>query len=64
MAELKPCPCCGGGMYTHHCLTIEDGKRMEVWFIRCSECGKSYLTKPICRTEAEAIEAWNTEEYR
>lgn len=51
MIELKPCPFCGG--------EAEITKWYEGYFVECREqhCGG---TIGAYKTEAEAIEAWNT----
>ena len=50
MAELKPCPFCGGQN-----INIRKGK--YAWNIECynADCG-AYITKVLKQT---AIEAWN-----
>lgn len=53
MSELLPCPFCGGEAFMN-C------KHEFVWG-QCRECGAEART---CRTEAEAIQAWNTRHER
>ena len=53
MSELKPCPFCGGeARYTNLGCCV---------YIRCDACD---FSMPTQRTEAEAIEAWNTRHER
>ena len=57
MAELKPCPFCGGKAFLSAAgWKCKDGKdRYEVRCARCwTRCGVKALP------EAQAIEAWNT----
>ena len=51
MTELLPCPFCGGEAHT-----IEPARYGKRWGVLC-ECGAFMGFK---RTEAEAIQAWNT----
>ena len=52
MAELKPCPFCGGKPFIYYSGSPSNGTFAEVI---CKECG--------CQTQrmlySEAIEAWN-----
>jgi Lar family restriction alleviation protein len=62
MAELKPCPFCGGEAYTYTCSTMRKGKLADLWIVHCKGCGLNY--PPNIRGyrgeyEFEAIEAWN-----
>jgi Lar family restriction alleviation protein len=60
VAELKPCPFCGGKAVTHACAElcnemakiIYDGK----YGVHCRSCGVATLPN---NSESEAIEAWN-----
>lgn len=49
MAELKPCPFCGGEE-----VSI-DGYR-DVFFVQCDDCGATF---PMFDTLEEAASAWN-----
>ncbi len=54
MAPLKPCPFCGNDDI--------DGKRgsgddRDYWYYECSQCN---VRLPLCRTNSDAINAWNT----
>ena len=49
MSELKPCPHCGG-----EAVPVTD---LYFWAVRCNGCGAECGN---CKTEQEAIDAWNT----
>lgn len=49
--ELKPCPFCGGEAFEYY-----SGSQFEFCEVVCKECG----CRSKGKTEAEAIEAWNT----
>ena len=55
MAELKPCPFCGGKV-----LIMEEWADAEHSFytFACKLCNM-FTTQNECVTEVEAIEAWN-----
>ena len=50
MAELRPCPACGGEAHTY-----SDGWRVW-WGVQCNNC--LHKTQEF-RREKEAIDAWN-----
>ena len=50
MDELKPCPFCGGDVPELR------GDKEFGWFIACFKCN---IIVDDCKTEAEAIKAWN-----
>ena len=57
MAELKPCPFCGGKAILQH---TSEGRGYS--FIRCTRCftkGQSFCMKFDASSDEEAIEAWN-----
>ena len=55
MAELKPCPFCGGrGQIESEYETIGHGDGDTFYFVVCQCCGAR--TKPIGRLEAEGTE--------
>lgn len=56
MTKLLNCPFCGGEAFTY-C--------MHDWWVShdCYALGRNVSTK-LCKTEAEAIEAWNTRAER
>ena len=56
MAELKPCPFCGGGALINQFCNGWDSYSFRVSCRRAYECGATQLWFD---TEAEAIEAWN-----
>ena len=56
MKELKLCPFCGGEAYTYTCHNHQVGK---VYLVHCKKCRINYPCDKVCKTEAEAIEAWN-----
>ena len=56
MAELKPCPFCGGEVVQHHATSEE----------LCIDLGYRFFCEKLCcmqvkyyETKEEAIEAWN-----
>lgn len=55
MAELKPCPFCGGEAKIK---TIENGllRKTTFFYIRCTVCGNNTAVQ---YEKAEAINAWN-----
>lgn len=55
-SELRECPFCGGGAFTKH----RDLER--TWSVGCSRC--QCQMPYVALTEAEAIAAWNTRQYR
>ena len=69
MAELKPCPFCGGEAYLERSHRAFIGaKSTKVSFVRCKECnarsGRFKIndyghTSHSVEAEASAIEAWN-----
>lgn len=54
MAELKPCPFCGGEADCNNSGFMKAGKHM--WAVECLKCG---MVTTFADTEKEAIEAWN-----
>lgn len=56
MAELKPCPFCGGEAE----LERSGEGVFETWYVTCIICGASNWEN----TEAEAVKTWNTRAYR
>ena len=59
MAELKPCPFCGGEaeFFSDVTFTAETGEQIgEIkWFAWCTECSALVSAD----TKEKAIEAWN-----
>ncbi len=53
MAELKPCPFCGGEADCNNSGFMKDGKPM--WAVECLTCG---VVTELCGTAEEATEAW------
>ena len=53
MAELKPCPFCGGEATAEDCGSE--------WFVRCTRCGVNQ--EKLYRQRCDAIRAWNTRKY-
>ena len=51
MGELKHCPFCGGRAN----LVLKGGS----FFVHCTSCPASIITKYVHQSKAEAIEAWN-----
>jgi Lar family restriction alleviation protein len=58
MAELKPCPFCGGKAKR---VIFKDKKTDDVWHgVRCSNCNcVGFYIDPQYETEATAIVKWN-----
>lgn len=58
MAELKPCPCCGGKAKTIARTYIDENGYEDIlcWHTWCSECG---LATRGFAGAGEAEEAWN-----
>lgn len=67
MAELKPCPFCGGtaqvytyveeqAIYDKHTLGFLDTEERTVYGAGCPECGCIVAEK---YSEEQAVEAWN-----
>ena len=57
MAELKPCPFCGGKAVLEH-----EHAGAGYSYIRCTECrvkGLTFIRKFERSSDQEAIEAWN-----
>lgn len=55
MADLKPCPFCGGEAET---LKDFEGLLFDwYYYIQCKKC---YSSSRLYKTEDEAIAAWNT----
>ena len=57
MAELKPCPFCGGEAYIREHTRIAKPRRYTYFRVGCEECGLRF--PKFSETIAEAIEAWN-----
>lgn len=53
MAELKPCPFCGGEAKIRDYSTPDTDPEIDVF---CTNCGGQTF---VYETEGEAIEAWN-----
>jgi Lar family restriction alleviation protein len=53
MAELKPCPFCGGDAYCASGLSPHADVRC---IVTCEDCN---IRTPLKMTKEEAIEAWN-----
>ena len=51
MAELKPCPFCGG----RASIVLKGGS----FFVYCNRCPGAVVTDYVHQSEEEAIEAWN-----
>ena len=56
MAELKPCPFCGGRAFPTEFTYSLDPGYVKVWSVDCVNC-MSQTAEFV--TEKEAIEAWN-----
>ena len=54
MAELKPCPFCGGEADCNNAGFLKNGKPM--WAVECVNCG---MVTAFFYTDSEAIEVWN-----
>ena len=57
MAELKPCPFCGGdAKLKEFCMRIRMFKQKKYYYAECSLCG----VRTSAKSDAEeSIEAWN-----
>ena len=53
MAELKPCPFCGGSAYDHVKYSVHTHKTRHV--VKCTKCNAIMEY----RNERAVIEAWN-----
>lgn len=53
MAELKPCPFCGGKADIRDFTIIDSDPEIDIF---CTNCGGQTF---VYKTKAEAIEAWN-----
>ena len=60
MAELKPCPFCGGEVEETG-GSCNFGKKIMTLNVKCRKCGTSVALKTAWNTNAylEAVEAWN-----
>lgn len=60
MAELKPCPFCGGDVEETG-GSCNFGKKIMTLNVKCRKCGTSVALKTAWNTNAyiEAVEAWN-----
>jgi len=60
MANIKPCPFCGGEAEMDTTTKIIKGgkARHEIFWVKCSECGAR--VPRYNRTAEEAIKIWNT----
>ena len=60
MAELKPCPFCGGKVEETG-GSCNFGKKIMTLNVKCRKCGTSVALKTAWNTNAyiEAVEAWN-----
>ncbi len=59
MAELKPCPFCGGKAHTYTYNLHDKGMVRKMWLCKCASCWLNYPVRECCEQESEAIEAWN-----
>ncbi len=60
MAELKPCPFCGGAARTYTYNSTNKGKEQKLWLCQCVKCRVNYPSLIVsCKHESEAVEAWN-----
>jgi Lar family restriction alleviation protein len=57
MAELKPCPFCGGEAKVYDHFRIARGKTWNYFRVGCEECGLRF--PKFSEVKEEAIEAWN-----
>ena len=57
MAELKPCPFCGGEAYIDRedCYGVQD----DYYMVHCEKCSLQFGFCSMFESEEEAIEAWN-----
>lgn len=58
MAELKPCPFCGGTDIEVNRI-YDEADEVDKFYLSCNGCG---IEQSICiyKTTQEAIKAWNT----
>ena len=54
MADLKPCPFCGGEAVTEN----RHNRWTDWWEVKCTDCNASLNER--YEYEFEAVEAWNT----
>lgn len=59
MAELKPCPFCGGIAFTSKEIYPTGEKAWHVYHWNTEQCYIDDCIMPDYDTEAEAVEAWN-----
>jgi Lar family restriction alleviation protein len=58
--QLKPCPFCGGDVYTIQ--NLDDGSdNYGTYFVRCTECPANVFS---FASEQQAIDKWNTRDPR
>lgn len=57
MAELKPCPFCGGEAVILSHTRIKRPWIYEYWRVGCKECGLRF--PKYSETESQAIDVWN-----
>lgn len=64
MAELKPCPFCGGEVEETG-GSCNFGKKIMTLNVKCRKCGTSVALKTAWNTNAylEAVEAWNRTDF-
>ena len=55
MAELKPCSCGSENWCVWMCCS-PDKKETRGYYVECDDCGEATA---VCKTEDEAVEAWN-----
>ena len=56
MAELKPCPFCGGEAFAANFEYATAEGYWKMWAVECPKCG---CQSGEFDTKGEAIEAWN-----